>query len=623
MTNRNTRGNGDDGRSSRHDVTGIDRRQFLALTGATAGALAVGTGHAGADSQAVTDVPGFSCDRPQFTCGRQVRAGDGMVSTVDPIASGVAATVLREGGTAVDAAVAIQYVLTVTQPHGSGIGGGGFMIVYDADSGTVDIVNSRERASRNAEPEQFLDDDGDPIGFSERIQTGEAMGVPGTPMGLETALDLHGTRPRQRLITPAIKLARDGFTVDAFLAEQIASNTDKFNEAALEVFSDETGALYEEGDTMTNPDLAETLELIRRDGAEAFYEGPIATDLAAEIRRNAREPDRVVDEEDLAAYDVTLDDPVRGEWYDYEIVSQPPPSSGGAIVYYILKLFELLEGEQYDVRSPEKYHFLAEAQSLAWADRNEYLGDPEFVDVPLEGMLSEEYLASRAEMIELGSTAFDYQGGESSQPGEPGAFEPAGAPASAVQSGSTTHFSVVDQWGNAVSYTSTIEQFMGSGKVVPGRGFLINNELTDFSAIPDGPNMVEPNKRPLSSMSPTMVMEDGQPIFTAGSPGGIRIITATAHAILHGLVYDLEPLAAIEEPSIFKSTLPTVHWEDGVPEAARDQTDDWGLVWGDEPEVQGNVQVIEVDGDELIGAADPSRDGQATGFDRGGRGRPR
>jgi gamma-glutamyltranspeptidase / glutathione hydrolase len=606
-------------RSTSTPLAAFNRRRFLALTGATAGVLSLGTGAATAQ-QDVTDVPGFSCDNPQFTCGPEVRAADGMVSTADPIASAVAATILREGGTAVDAAVAIQYVLTVTQPHGSGIGGGGFMVIYDADADEIEIVNSRERASKGAEPEQFLDDDGEEIEFSERIQTGEAMGVPGTPMGLETAREKYGTKPRQRLLQPAVDLARNGFTVSEVLAEQIAENTDKFNDAAIEAFSHDDGSLYEAGDTMTNPDLAETLDLIRRHGVECFYEGAIAEDLAAEIQRNAIVPERAVDEADLAAYDVTIDEPIQEEWYgDYEVVSQPPPSSGGAIVYYILKLFELLEGEQYDIRSAEKYHLLAEAQSLAWADRNEYLGDPEFVDVPLEGLLSEEYLAERAELIELGSTVFDYQNDEESEPGTPPGAEAMAAPASEVQSGSTTHFSVIDQWGNAVSYTSTIEQLMGSGKMVPGRGFLINNELTDFSAEPEGPNRVEPWKRPLSSMSPSMVLEDGTPILTAGSPGGIRIITVTAHAILHALTYDLDPLDAIDEPSIFKSTLPTVNWEDGVPESAREQTGEWGLVWADEPEEQGNVQVIEVDGDELIGAADQLRDGQATGFTRGGQ----
>jgi gamma-glutamyltranspeptidase / glutathione hydrolase len=603
----------------------VNRRQFLALTGVTASGLAIGASPAAADYHEVTNVPGFDCEQPHFTCGQETRAAGGMISTDDPAASAVAAQVLREGGNAVDAAIAIQYALTVTQPLGSGIGGGGFMVIYEADSGNVEIVNSRERASRNADPEQFLDDDGDMILFSERIQTGEAMGAPGTVKGLETAREQFGTKPRQRLITPAIRLAAHGYTVDAALASSIDSHFDgKFNDAAREAFSGDDGTPYQAGETATNPDLADTLRLIRRDGPEAFYEGPIAEDLAAEIARNARDPDRVVDETDLANYDITHDDPVRGDWYDYELISQPPPSSGGAIVYYILKLFELLEGEQYDIRSPEKYHLLAEAQALAWADRNEYLGDPEHVDIPLEGLLSEEYLASRAELVELDDTLVDYQAGECVEPGDPWAAEPstaATAPTTASPSGSTTHFSVVDAAGNAVSYTSTIEQLFGSGKVVPGRGFPINNELTDFSATPEGPNKVEPNKRPLSSMSPSMILQDGEPILTAGSPGGLRIITATAHSILHGVTYDLDPLAAIEEPKIYTTNCGGLSWEDGVPESARDQTAEWGHSWDDSPSGIGILQVLKRDGDGWIGAADDGRDGLAIGVQQPGRNR--
>ncbi|WP_265110605.1 gamma-glutamyltransferase [Halosolutus halophilus] len=590
---------------------GINRRRFLALTGTTAGALTAGTTPTTAASRAATDVSGFSCDHPQFTCGREITAADGMVSTVDPIAGGVAARVLREGGNAIDAAIALQYVLNVTQPHGSGIGGGGFMVVYDAEADSVDVVNSRERASQGATPDMFLDDDGEELPFSQAIQTGEAMGTPGTLKGLETARERYGSRSRQRLIEPAIDLARNGFTVDWFLAEQIAANTGKFNDAALEVFSDENGTLYEEGDTMTNPDLAETLERIKRDGAEAFYEGPIAEDLAAEIQRHARDPDRTVDEADLARYDVTLDDPVRKEWRDVELVGQPLPSSGPTVVSMILRMLEFLEIDDYDLRSPEMYHLLAEAIIVAWGDRMEYMGDPEFVDVPIDGLLSDEYLQERAEMIELGQSVLTegcFGGGETDR---------------ISTGGQTTHFSVVDRWGNAVSYTSTIEQFMGSGKMVPGRGFMINNELTDFDRTPGGANEPEPWKRPLSSMSPMMVLRDGKPEFTAGSPGGWRIITSTMQAILFRYVYGLDPLAAITEPSIYTHYCGGIGWDAGVPAEARQRTSEWGQDWDDTPSTLGNVQVIDIGEDELTGAADPNRDGQAVGFDRPGRGRGR
>jgi gamma-glutamyltranspeptidase / glutathione hydrolase len=576
--------------------SGLRRRTFLSSAGVAAGALAFGTPTATADDyQPVTDVPGFSCDQPQFTCGREVTAADGMVSSVDPIASGVAATVLREGGNAVDAAIALQYVLTVTQPHGSGIGGGGFMVVYDADSGTVECVNSRERASQTASPELYRHD-GE---YDQDIETGEAMGTPGTVKGLETARERYGTCSRQRLINPAIRLARDGFTVDWFLAEEIAENMDKFNDAAIETYSDEQGNLYEEGDTMTNPDLADTLECIRLRGADGFYDGAIAKDIAATIREYARDPDQVVDEDDLAEYDVTIDDPVRKEWYDVELVGQPMPSSGPTVCAMVLRMLEFLEVEEYDIRSAEKYHLIADSIYSAWADRMEYMGDDEFVDVPVDDLLSDDYLQSRADPIEFGQTVFPEDG-----PMGPG------------QPGETTHFSVVDRWGNAVSYTSTIEQFMGSGKMVPGRGFLLNNELTDFDDEPGGPNEPDAWKRPLSSMSPMMVMRDGKPEFTAGSPGGWAIVSATFQSILHRYAYGLDPLESITEPTIYTHHMGGIEWDEGVPAEARETLAEWGHDVDDEPGEIGNVQVIAAEDDVLTGAADPNRDGQAVGFDR-------
>ncbi|NUB93935.1 gamma-glutamyltransferase [Haloterrigena sp. SYSU A121-1] len=601
----------------RTEPSRVDRRAFLGALGATAGVLG-GSAIAGAtgDGRSGAGVPGVDCDRPQFACGRQVTAADGMVSSVDPIASGVAANVLREGGNAVDAAVALQYVLTVTQPHASGIGGGGFMVVYDADADEVSVVDSRERAPHGATPDMFLDENGEPIPFDERIQLGKAVGVPGTVMGLETALELHGSRPRQRLIRPAIDLARNGFAVDAVFAEQIAENWEKFNDAAREAYSDASGRPLEAGDTHVNPDLADTLERIKCGGAAAFYEGPIAADLAETVRGAGGS--MTVD--DLAAYDVTLDEPVRAAWRDLELVGQPLPSSGPTTVAYILRVLEQLGIEQYDLRSPEKYHLFAEATSLAWADRNEYMGDPEFVDAPVDGLLSDDYLAERAAQVRVDDTLADYGAEECVDPGVPPGVDGSRGVAAAEEGyGSTTHFSVVDADGNAVSYTSTIEQLMGSGMMVPGRGFMLNNELTDFDAEPGGPNQVEPWKRPLSSMSPIIAFRDGVPEFTVGSPGGWTIITSVAQTLLHRYVYDLEPLEALSEPTVFTTDCPPIMWEDGVPAGAREATERFGQVWEDDPSDDfGNVQVIEVGADELIGAADPTRDGLAVGLDRGG-----
>ncbi|ELZ02438.1 gamma-glutamyltransferase [Natrialba asiatica] len=593
----------------------LSRRSLLARTGIAAGALAAGPAAipAAADATDVTDVPGFSCDKRHFRCGRQVTAAGGMVSSVDPIASGVAATILREGGNAIDAAIALQYVLTVTQPHGSGIGGGGFMVIYDAADDEFSVVNSRERAPHGATADMFLDEDGDPIPFDARVQMGEAVGVPGTVSGLETARERHGSRPRQRLITPAIKLAWNGFSIDEFLAAQIESNWEKFNDAAREAYSDENGEPLSAGDTYVNKDLAETLLWIKYLGAAGFYEGPVAADLAATVQ----EAGGSMTTDDLAAYDAVVEDPVRAEWGDVEIVGQPLPSSGPSAVTMILKLLEELDLGAYDRDSPEAYHLVAEAIRLTWADRNEYMGDPEFVDVPIDGLLDDDYLSGRAAQVSIGETLADYGAGECVDPGvPPGAGDQPAAPASTYFPGSTTHFSVVDADGNAVSYTSTIEQFMGSGMMVPGRGFMLNNELTDFDAVPGGPNEVEPWKRPLSSMSPTMVVRDGVPEFTVGSPGGWTIVSATVQTILHRYVYGLDPLESITEPTIYTGECLDISWDAGVPDHVRETTADWGQVWENSSEMLGNVQAIDIDAgsDDLTGAADPNRNGQAVGL---------
>ncbi|SDQ65271.1 gamma-glutamyltransferase [Natronobacterium texcoconense] len=601
----------------RYETGRFSRRRFLAATGASAGALSLGTQTVASEPPtdlATADLDGVDCSHPSFDCGRQVTAADGMVSSEDPRASAAGARILAEGGNAIDAAVTVQYVLNVVSPQASGIGGGGFMVVYDADSDSVHCINSRERAPRDAHPEMFLDD-GEPREFDEAIQRSEAIGVPGTLDGLETARERFGSRPRQRLLRPAIQLAAGGFTVDEYLSEQIAENLDRFNDAAREVFLDENGNVPQPGDTLVNEDFAETLELIARGGRDVFYEGAIARDIAATVEGLEGGPG--IDERDLAEYSVTIDEPVRKEAYDFEIVGQPVPTSGPTTVAMITRMLEFLDVEEYDLRAPEKYHLIAEANRVAWADRDQYMGDPEFVDVPVEGLLDDDYLRQRASRIDLESTIADYAAGEEVPPGVPAGaperFTPDWATGQSEPAGATAHFTTADRHGNVVSYTTTIEQLMGSGTMVPGRGFMLNNELTDFDFEPGGPNQVQPRKRPLSSMSPTITFRDGEPIFTAGSPGGFMIITSTQQAILHHLVYGLEPLDALLEPTIFSARDFDVMWEEGVPEAAREYGEARGQPWADDPDDQGNVQVMAIDETGYTGAADPTRDGLAVG----------
>ncbi|WP_088032528.1 gamma-glutamyltransferase [Evansella clarkii] len=541
---------------------------------------------------------------------------DGMVSTSHPIASQIGADILNKGGNAVDAAVAIQYALNVVEPMMSGIGGGGFMMVYDADEDDITIVNSRERAPAGATPDMFLDDNGNAIPFQQRVRHGNSVGVPGTLKGVEEALDRWGSRPRQQLITPAVQLAQKGFEIDAQLAEAIRNNADKLSATpAAEVFLP-GGEPLAEGDLLVQEDLARTLKTIRAHGADAFYHGEIAEAIAGVVQEFGGS----MTAEDLANYQLTIDEPVYGEYKDYTIASMPPPSSGGTFLIQMLKILEDFDIGQYDVRSWEKYHLLSETMRLAYADRAAYAGDPEFIDVPVDGLLHPDYIEERRSLISLESVMEDiepgdpwaYQEGTANYEAEPSAHDSESNP------GETTHFTVADRWGNVVSYTSTIEQIFGSGIMVPGYGIMLNNELTDFDAVPGGANEVQPNKRPLSSMTPTMVLEDGQPVLTLGSPGGPRIITAVLQVFLNIAEYDMDLQDAVAEPRIYNTHTTQTWWETGVPDDVRAYLTQMGHDFQTNPNSVGNVQSILIENGEFYGVADERRDGSAIGVNRPG-----
>jgi len=547
----------------------------------------------------------------------QVDVGkDGMVATAHPLASEIGAEVLRKGGNAIDAAVAIQFALTVVEPMMSGIGGGGFMMVYDGKTKETTIVNSRERAPAGATPDMFLDENGDAIPFGKRATGGTAVGVPGTLKGLETALDMWGTRPLQQLIGPAVKLADKGFPIESVLAEAIADNEGKLlRSAAKDVFF-KNGDPLQEGDLLVQKDLAKTLKLIRSNGPDVFYEGEVAEALAETVQEFGGS----MEVSDLSNYDVTIDEPIWGDYKGYRIASMPPPSSGGVFLLQMLKMLDDFDLSQYDVRSTEKYHLLAEAMHLAYADRAAYAGDPEFVNVPLKGLLHPDYIKERQALISLEEmntnvTAGDPWKYENAQAN----YQPTSQPNDRTD-GETTHFTVADRWGNVVSYTTTIEQVFGTGIMVPEYGFMLNNELTDFDAVPGGANEVQPNKRPLSSMTPTIVFDDDRPVLTVGSPGGATIITSVLQTILHTIDYDMELKAAIEEPRIYTNSTSSYRYEEEIPAAVISQLNDMGHQFATSPTTIGNVQSIQINPDGMFkGVADSSRNGAAIGVDLKGK----
>ncbi|OTQ87878.1 gamma-glutamyltranspeptidase [Bacillus subtilis subsp. subtilis] len=544
---------------------------------------------------------------------KQVDVGkDGMVATAHPLASEIGADVLKKGGNAIDAAVAIQFALNVTEPMMSGIGGGGFMMVYDGKTKDTTIIDSRERAPAGATPDMFLDENGKAILFSERVTKGTAVGVPGTLKGLEEALDKWGTRSMKQLITPSIKLAEKGFPIDSVLADAISDYQEKLSRTAAKDVFLPNGEPLKEGDTLIQKDLAKTFKLIRSNGTDAFYKGKFAKTLSDTVQDFGGS----MTEKDLENYDITIDEPIWGDYQGYQIATTPPPSSGGIFLLQMLKILDDFNLSQYDVRSWEKYQLLAETMHLSYADRASYAGDPEFVNVPLKGLLHPDYIKERQQLINLD------QVNKKPKAGDPWKYQEGSANYKQVEQpkdkveGQTTHFTVADRWGNVVSYTTTIEQLFGTGIMVPDYGVILNNELTDFDAIPGGANEVQPNKRPLSSMTPTILFKDDKPVLTVGSPGGATIISSVLQTILYHIEYGMELKAAVEEPRIYTNSMSSYRYEDGVPKDVLSKLNGMGHKFGTSPVDIGNVQSISIDHENgtFKGVADSSRNGAAIGI---------
>jgi|AntRauTorcE11898_2_1112593.scaffolds.fasta_scaffold00045_32 gamma-glutamyltranspeptidase/glutathione hydrolase len=626
----------DDSADDATDGVTTTKRTFLQGAGVTlgAGVVPVGTGRASVQSPNSTGVAAVA------------ESSGGMVSSVHPQATEAGVEILENGGNAVDAAVAVQFALNVVQPHSSGIGGGGFMLVYSAEEDEITAIDNRERAPLGARPDMFLDNQGEEVPFLARHTNGKAVGVPGTLKAADVAVKRFGRTELSELIQPAIELAAsDGrtVTVDEFLASSIAENVDDgaLTPTAQQVFAPYSEPL-EEGDELVQPDLADTLRTIRDEGIGPFYKGEIAEDIADTVQGAARyrQTGGSMTVDDIGRYNVEITRPTHhtydGDAHEITVRTMRSPTSGGYVIAQILSLLEPFNLAQYDRRSFDVYHRLAEAFQLAFADRNEYLGDEEFVDIPWQGMLDDEYVDTRREIIDP-KEATD----ATREPGDPFAYQPGdqyytsprdveqaarGGNASGAQDGDengtdtnsavshpgqTTHFTTADAEGNLVSWTSTIEQLFGSGIMVPGRGFMLNNELTDFDSTPGGPNEVQPEKRPLSSTSPTIVTRDGDPFMTVGSPGGWSIIHTVSQILLNVAEFGMDIEDAVAEPRVYSATGTWVQAEGGVPD---DVVEELNAAGHDVSIVDtiGNAQSIVVrDDGGYVGVADDRRDGSA------------
>jgi gamma-glutamyltranspeptidase/glutathione hydrolase len=473
----------------------------------------------------------------------------GAAATVDPIATQAAIDVLRSGANAVDAAVAAAGVLGVVEPFSCGIGGGGFMVIYDAKRRRVDTIDSRETAPAAFQPESFQEN-GQPIPFAEAVTSGLGVGVPGTVRGWQAALDHHGTRSLASLLKPGKRIARHGFVVDQTYRDQTEANRDRFDDftSTREVYLTEDGAAPEVGSVVDNPDMARTYARLQGGGPGAFYRDKLARAIVETVKRPPTVPGTtrkvrpgLMETSDLAAYRAKFREPTKIGYRGLDVYGMAPPSSGGSTVGESLNILEGFTplGRTRD----EALHRYLEASKLSFADRNAYVGDPDFVRVPLRGLLSDDFAAERRAKITDSALSTPQPAG-SPWPHDSGP----GGNSTAREGRSTTHLTVSDRFGNVVSYTFTIEQTGGSGIVVPEYGFLLNNELTDFEFATGFPNSPAGGKRPRSSMSPTIVFDHGRPVVALGSPGGSMIITTVLQILVNHFDFGQDLPAAVAAP---------------------------------------------------------------------------
>ncbi|MFP7572122.1 gamma-glutamyltransferase [Marivita sp. S2033] len=541
--------------------------------------------------------------------GQPVEAQEWMIAAANPRAVQAGAKILENGGTAADAMVAVQAMLGLVEPQSSGLGGGAFLVWFDGASGEITTLDGRETAPLAATPTLFQDDAGEPLQFYDAVVGGRSVGTPGTPRLLEEAHRRWGQANWSGLFDDAILLAENGFPVSPRLAELVAGDAERlarFEPTAAYFFPG--GNAIAEGDTLTNAAYADTLRQLARHGSDAFYTGPIAQDIVATVRGADGNPG-VLSTTDLGLYRVIERPAVCVEYRAHDVCGMGPPSSGALAVGQILGMLDRYDLATLGATSPEAWRLIGDASRLAFADRGRYVADSDFVPVPVEGMLEPAYLDGRAALLS-GDDALPEVA-----PGTP-EFDHAGlwADDDSIELPSTSHISIVDSHGNALSMTTTIENGFGSRLFV--RGFLLNNELTDFSfsthsdGIPIA-NRVEPGKRPRSSMSPTIVLKDDAPVMVVGSPGGSRIIGYVVNAIVAYLDWGMNVQEAVSQPHLV-NRFGTYDIEADTPAGSLQEP---LTALGYEVNARAltsGLHAIALDGG-LSGGADPRREGIAFG----------
>jgi len=544
--------------------------------------------------------------RPFDEQGNMIRTGractgkTGVVSAGRAEAAEIGRDILSRGGNAIDAAVAVAFAMGVCEPNANGIGGGGFMLIRDGKTGKSVFLDFRENAPADASPSMYTPKaPGSNYDVNlANVYGGKSVAVPGEVAGLLYALEHYGTMTAKEVISPAAQLAREGFVVTPLLHADMEEHAPQ-----LKQYGDgwkiylQNGEAYPVGSILRNPDLANTLDKIAEGGKDAFYKGEIADRIIAQVQKDGG----VLSHADLEGFTVRVLEPVHGTYRGYELISSPPPSSGGTHVLQILNVLENFDVSALEVNSADYLHLFSEVFKICYADRAKYMGDPNFVKVPLKGLLSKDYareLAARVDLIKAQKPA----------PGDPWKHE----------STSTTHFSIADKEGNLVAVTRTINHFFGSCVVPQDTGFLLNDEMEDFTLDPDSKNAVAGGKVPLSCMSPTFILKDGKPFAVLGSPGGIRIISSVVQVISRMIDHGMTLEDAVACPRIGDDQTDKIIYESRISPEIIEKLKEMGhpvFAYDDWHRIMGSVNgcVILPDG-TLQGAADPRRDGLAMGL---------
>lgn len=545
-----------------------------------------------------------------------VKGHYGMVACPIKEAAEAGEKVLEDGGNAIDAIIAMQFALCSVEGMNTGIGAGGFILYYDSENNETKAIHGHTRAPAATTPEVFYNSEGNLMPFDERTMSPKSVGVPGVMKMMELALEKYGSMSLDRLIDPAIKLAEEEYRVNSLWDRTIDIFKERLGEEAKKVFVP-NGEPLKEGDMVRQPDLAKALKAIKKEGFSSLYEGELADAIIDTLQKYGG----IMTKEDLQNYEASIEEPFWSSYKGYDLAFPGPPNGGGIAVSQILKILEPFNISQYGVRSWEKYHLVAEATRLALADQQTYLGDPGFTDIPLEGLFNEEYLKERGNIINFdkrweeinAGDPWNYQEGTPSQPVKKD---------NSKKGMDTTHFTVIDQWGNIASCTTSLERIFGCGIMVEGYGFLLNNDITDFNPEPGTANEPNSNKCAVSSKSPTIVYHEGKPFFTLGSPGGPTIVGSVAQVLLHVLDYQMDLKEAVAERRIFNNPDVSWEWEDGIEDEIMAKLRDLGykLDQGFKEVAAdnrlGDVQAILVDpsSGKLYGTNDAPRPGAAIGL---------